>query len=65
MQLKDVKVWPHVLLTICGLAPTTALWSYAPMIVSSFGYERLRSNAMVSIGQWISVCLIVVAGFAA
>jgi hypothetical protein len=64
-KFKDPKVLLHVLLTICGLAPTTALWSYAPTIVGSFGYGRLEANALVSVGQWISVCLIVVAAFAA
>ncbi|KAG4281291.1 alternative sulfate transporter [Fusarium proliferatum] len=63
--IKDPKVLLHVLLTICGLAPTTALWSYAPTIIGSFGYGRLQANALVSIGQWISVCLIIIAAFVA
>ncbi|SCV37121.1 related to nicotinamide mononucleotide permease [Fusarium fujikuroi] len=64
-QIKDPKVLLHVLLTICGLAPTTALWSYAPTIIGSFGYGRLQANALVSVGQWISVCLIIIAAFVA
>ncbi|KAF4969314.1 hypothetical protein FSARC_3469 [Fusarium sarcochroum] len=64
-QIKDPKVLLHIFFTICGLAPTTALWSYAPTIVGSFGFGRLQANALVSVGQWISVFLIIVAGFAA
>ncbi|KAH7041593.1 alternative sulfate transporter [Microdochium trichocladiopsis] len=63
--VSNVQLWFHIVLTIVGLAPTTALWSWAPTIVASFGYGRLEANALVSIGQWISVALIVVAGFAA
>ncbi|KAH8898031.1 alternative sulfate transporter [Thozetella sp. PMI_491] len=63
--LADPKLWPHILLTIIGLAPSTALWSYAPSIVASFGYNSLTANAMTSIGQWISVLLVVIAGFIA
>ncbi|KAM0268396.1 hypothetical protein ACHAQH_009993, partial [Verticillium albo-atrum] len=35
--LSDYKLWPHILLTSAGLAPSIALWSYAPSIVISFG----------------------------
>ncbi|KAM0433397.1 hypothetical protein ACHAPT_004275 [Fusarium lateritium] len=65
LTIKDPKVLFHIFLTICGLAPTTALWSYAPTIVGSFGYDRLEANALVSVGQWISVFLIILAAFAA
>ena len=29
------------------------MMSYAPTLVGSFGFDRLKSNAMVSIGAWI------------
>ncbi|CAK7229800.1 hypothetical protein SCUCBS95973_007350 [Sporothrix curviconia] len=63
--LRSGKVWLHVLLTTVGLAPSTALWSYAPTIVASFGYNSLASNAMTSVGQWVSVTLVVLGGFIA
>ncbi len=63
--LANAKLWLHVLLTTVGLAPSTALWSYAPTIVASFGYDKLQSNAMTSVGQWISVALVVIGGFVA
>ncbi|KAK0624602.1 major facilitator superfamily domain-containing protein [Bombardia bombarda] len=47
------KLIPHVILTLCALAPSSTLFSYAPTLVVSFGYDRLTSNAMVSIGAWI------------
>lgn len=63
--LADPKLWPHLLLTAVALAPSTALWSYAPSIVTSFGYGRLASNALTSIGQWMSVVLVLLLGYVA
>lgn len=65
VTLSSSKVWLHVLLTTVGLAPSTALWSYAPTIVASFGYNKLASNAMTSVGQWVSVTLVIIGGFVA
>lgn len=39
--------------------------SYAPTLVNSLGYERLKSNAMVSIGQWIGLVMTISWGIAA
>lgn len=49
----------HIVLTISGLAPSSVFWNYAPTIVRGYGYGRLRSNAMVSIGQWCGLILTV------
>jgi hypothetical protein len=49
------RLIPHVLLTISALAPATTMSSYSPSLVKSFGYERLKSNALVSIGSWALV----------
>jgi len=61
----DWKVWPHILATICGLANVTTLNNYAPTLVASFGFERLRSNALTSVGGWIVLCVCVICGFIA
>ncbi|CRK17857.1 putative transporter like protein [Verticillium longisporum] len=61
----DYKLWPHILLTSVGLAPSIALWSYAPSIVNSFGYERLQSNWLTSVGQWMGVALTLFLGWLA
>ncbi|KAF7551472.1 hypothetical protein G7Z17_g4976 [Cylindrodendrum hubeiense] len=56
-EMKNVftnwKLLPHIILTIACIAPAGTMGSYAPTLVSSFGYERLKSNALVSIGYWI------------
>ncbi|KAH7264369.1 major facilitator superfamily domain-containing protein [Fusarium solani] len=53
--LTNWKLIPHIILTIAGLAPATTMGSYSPTLVRSFGYERLKSNALVSIGGWILI----------
>ncbi|KAF2100223.1 alternative sulfate transporter [Rhizodiscina lignyota] len=63
--LSNWRLLPHVLFTILGLAPSSTMWSYAPSIVNTFGYERLRSNALVSVGQWIQLVLNVTWGIVA
>lgn len=41
------------------------MWNYAPSIVVGLHYERLKANAMVSIGQWLQLVLNVLWGVAA
>jgi hypothetical protein len=57
------KLIPHILLTIAALAPATTMSSYSPSLVRSFGYERLKSNALVSIGSWAFVVTNLVWGY--
>ncbi|OKL57205.1 hypothetical protein UA08_07359 [Talaromyces atroroseus] len=63
--LTNWRLLPHVLLTIAALAPSSTMWSYAPKIVEGLGYGRLRSNAMVSVGQWIQLVLNIAWGYTA
>ncbi|KAM0334504.1 hypothetical protein ACHAQA_001533 [Verticillium albo-atrum] len=50
--LTNWRLLPHLGFTIAGLAPPQAFGSYAPSLVVSFGFGRLESNALVSIGFW-------------
>jgi hypothetical protein len=42
-------------MTILALTPAQTLGAYAPSLVVSFGFDRLKSNAMLSIGSWLSI----------
>ncbi len=42
-------------MTILALTPAQTLGAYAPSLVVSFGYDRLKSNAMLSIGSCLSI----------
>ncbi|KAH7052381.1 major facilitator superfamily domain-containing protein [Macrophomina phaseolina] len=53
--LSDWTLYPHCLLTICALAPSSTFSSYGPKQIISFGYEKLQSNALYSIGLWIQL----------
>lgn len=55
--LSNWRVYAHLILTLTAIAPNNTLNSYAPTLVSSFGYGRLVSNALVSVGGWISLVL--------
>ncbi|KAM0434053.1 hypothetical protein ACHAPT_003998 [Fusarium lateritium] len=57
------RLIPHIITTIAGLAPATTMGSYSPTLVRSFGYERLKSNALVSIGGWILILSNLLWGF--
>ncbi|KAF4457742.1 hypothetical protein F53441_366 [Fusarium austroafricanum] len=57
------KLIPHILLTISALAPATTMGSYSPSLVKSFGYERLKSNALVSIGSWALIVTNLIWGY--
>ncbi|KAJ0164655.1 putative transporter [Colletotrichum tanaceti] len=63
--LTNWRLIPHVIFTICGLAPSSTLGSYAPSLVNSMGFERLQSNAMVSIGSWLLLPINLLWGFTA
>jgi hypothetical protein len=54
--LSNWRLLPHLGITILALAPAQTMGSYAPSLVVSFGFDRLKSNAMTSIGAW---CLLV------
>ncbi|RFU35018.1 hypothetical protein B7463_g1284, partial [Scytalidium lignicola] len=63
--LSDWRIYPHLLMTICALAPSGVFWSYAPTLVHSFGYPALKSNALVSVGGWVLLVTNVSAGWIA
>ncbi|EGC45906.1 alternative sulfate transporter [Histoplasma capsulatum var. duboisii H88] len=50
--LTNWNMYLHLLITIAGLAPVYVFGAYAPTLVASFGFERLVSNALVTIGLW-------------
>jgi hypothetical protein len=64
-QLSNWRLLPHVILTILGMAPAQTMGSYAPSLVVSFGFDRLKSNAMISIGAWVAIITNVSYGFIA
>lgn len=42
-------------MTVLGMAPAHTMGAYAPSLIVSFGFDRLKSNAMLSIGGWILI----------
>lgn len=55
-KFKNWRLYPHVSSPFRGWGhPSSTLWSYAPTLVESFGYGRLKSNPMVSVDQCIQL----------
>lgn len=63
--LSNWRIYPHVLISMCGIAPATTLGSYGPTLVKSFGFGKLKSNALVSVGSWIQIPITILLGFLA
>ncbi|KAM0330873.1 hypothetical protein ACHAQA_003829 [Verticillium albo-atrum] len=67
-ELKDAltnwRLIPHILTTISGLAPASVMMSYGPSLVVGFGFGRLQSNAMMSIGMWCALLTNLAWGYA-
>ena len=65
LQLTNWRLLPHFFMTILGMAPASTMGSYAPLMVVSFGFDRLKSNAMLSIGAWFLLLTNLLWGFVA
>ncbi|OJJ03028.1 hypothetical protein ASPVEDRAFT_889509 [Aspergillus versicolor CBS 583.65] len=49
------RIWVHFLITLCNNGPQRAFDTYAPSIVTSFGFGSLVSNAMAAVGLFLQV----------
>ncbi|KAK3905782.1 hypothetical protein C8A05DRAFT_30412 [Staphylotrichum tortipilum] len=68
-EIKDTltnwRLLPHFFMTLLGMAPAHTMGAYAPLLVVSFGFDRLKSNAMLSIGAWALIVTNLLWGWAA
>ena len=64
-QVKDLTVWPHLFISIMINNASGVYVLFAPSIVRSFGFEALRSNALASVGSWISLVMVIASGYVA
>ncbi|TQV98684.1 MFS transporter [Cordyceps javanica] len=53
----DWRIWTHFLITLCNNGPQRAFDTYAPSIVTSFGFAGLSSNALAAVGLFLQVPL--------
>ncbi|KAL2836645.1 major facilitator superfamily domain-containing protein [Aspergillus pseudodeflectus] len=51
----DWRIWVHFLITLCNNGPQRAFDTYAPSIVTSFGFGPLSSNALAAVGLFLQV----------
>ncbi|GAA5826393.1 hypothetical protein JCM11251_002348 [Rhodosporidiobolus azoricus] len=53
--VSNPRVWPHVVIAISLIAPTSALGAYVPTLIKGFGFDKLKANALSSVSGWISL----------
>ncbi|KAI9730566.1 MAG: hypothetical protein M1834_005807 [Cirrosporium novae-zelandiae] len=63
--LLNWKVYPHLCIILTTLAPTTAIWVYAPSMIKDFGFGRLKATAMNTVGLWIELITSLICGILA
>ncbi|KAM7205756.1 Major facilitator superfamily domain containing protein [Naviculisporaceae sp. PSN 640] len=49
------RIWVHVFISLLNNGPQRAFDTYAPSIVTSFEFGKLRSNAMASVGLFLQL----------
>lgn len=54
-QFTSWRVIVHFFISLANNGPQRAFDTYAPTIVGNFGYPRLQSNAMASVGLFLQV----------
>ena len=59
------RLLAHIVATVAGLSPMSALMAYGPRFVGEWGFGRLRANAMMSIGPSVGLFLTVAWGILA
>lgn len=59
------RLIPHIIATVAGLSPMSALMAYGPRFVGEWGFGRLRANAMMSIGPSVGLFLTIAWGILA
>ncbi|KAF4339013.1 nicotinamide mononucleotide permease [Fusarium beomiforme] len=50
-------IYPQLTVSFCCIAIISPLGTYQPSIIASYGYERLRANALSSVSGWIVIVL--------
>ncbi|RVX72962.1 hypothetical protein B0A52_03315 [Exophiala mesophila] len=53
--LSNWRMWAHVFITMANNGPQRAFDTYAPSIVTSFGFGALSSNALASVGLFCQI----------
>jgi hypothetical protein len=55
LKFLNWRVWVHLILSLANNGPQRAFDTYAPSIVTSFGFGALSSNALASVGLFLQV----------
>lgn len=56
--LTNVRKWPHFLAIACVFGTWSPLTTYTPSIVMSLGFSKVESNALATVGNFITLPVI-------
>lgn len=59
------RFWLHGMIILSSVAPITALGTYNALITKTLGFTKARANALASVGSWLDLVAILVAGYVA
>lgn len=61
--VRNPRVLMHTLITLTATIPVSAINSYGPSVIKSFGYSTVKANAMASVGPFIAIMVVVALGW--
>lgn len=60
---KNPRILVHILVTLTSVTPVSAINTYGPSVIKSFGYSTVKANAMSSVGSFIAVVMVLILGW--
>ncbi|KUI63014.1 hypothetical protein VP1G_10132 [Cytospora mali] len=61
--VSNPRIVLHMLITLTAIIPVTAINTYGPSVIKSFGYTKVHANAMASVGSFIAVVVVLMLGW--
>lgn len=53
LQILNWRLFCHIVIPLCGLAPSWTFGAYAPYLVEEMGYNKIKANALCSAGGFM------------
>lgn len=61
--VRNPRILMHTLITMTANIPVTAINTYGPSVIKSFGYSAVHANALSSVGPFLAVAMVLTLGW--
>lgn len=61
--VRNPRILLHILISLTGTIPVTAINTYGPSVIKSLGYGTVKANAMASVGHFMAAIVVVILGW--